>query len=87
MSEIEKLKEWLVKKQIPIDLSYSDSCMTRIRFVINGMLHSAISGQYSYGGDQGLIEVYTPGNGKVEGWMTAESVINMIENELKGNVE
>lgn len=82
MTELEKLKTELMKKGISVDDSHSDYWMKRLRFEINGVLHSAISGDFSYGGAEGLIEVYIPSSGKVEGWMTADEAMEYIG--LKG---
>lgn len=78
MTELEKLKTELMKKGISVDDSHSDSRMKRLRFEINGVLHSAISGDFSYGAAEGLIEIYIPSTGKIEGWMTAKDVVKYI---------
>lgn len=80
------LRRWLDSQSIKW-VDHSDLSMKRTRFWVKGNEWSVIFGEYSYGGAQGLLEVWTKNvnNGEPLGHLSASEVIKLIEKEFDKN--
>lgn len=93
-AELDKVRQTLDEKGI-IWKNKSDILTERIHFMIGGIVISVVNSPYSYGGEAGLLETMPPTTQMptgdeyslfdwardVEGWLTADEVINVWINE------
>ena len=86
MTELEKLKKYLDENGIRNEWNSVISDMDQI-IVYNPKheirLWDAVSHPHSYGGMDGLLEIYGSLCTDVIGWLTADDVIKIIENHKK----
>ena len=86
MTELDKLKKYLDENGIRNEWNSVMSDMDQI-IVYNPRheirLWDAVCHQYSYGGEKGLLEIYGSLCTDVIGWLTADDVIKIIENNKK----
>ena len=69
------IMDYLVENLSPIDLT-----MFRTHFSYNGVRISVICGHGSYGGEEGLLEMWN-GQDDPEGYLTAEDIIKILKGE------
>lgn len=84
MSEMEKLQEWLDKKDIKYERYVEDGSFNRNQIIIetDEIKLSFICHYGSYGYQQGLIEMYDFENEPI-GFLTAKECISKLEKMLK----
>ena len=86
MTELEKLKKYLdengIRNEWNLIISNGDQIIVYDP-KHNVRLWDAVCHQYSYGGDKGLLEIYSSLCTDVIGWLTADDVIKIIENHKK----
>ena len=80
------LRKWLDEQGIKWT-DNSDVGMIRTHFYINGKHWSVIFGAYSYGAEQGLLELWTQNvnGGEPLGFLTVDDITELIKKELKTN--
>ena len=86
MTELEKLKKYLDENEY--SSIWAMVTKPRDQIVVFDKSHSirlwdAVSHQHSYGGVNGLLEIYGSLCTDVIGWLTADDVIKIIENHKK----
>ena len=86
MTELEKLKKYLDENEY--DNVWSMAIKPRDQIVVFDSKHEirlwdAVCHKYSYGGDVGLLEIYGSLCTDVIGYLTADDVIKIIENNKK----
>lgn len=80
--EMVKLRNWLDQKKIKWwDLSDEKICRTK--FVVDGNVFSIVNGHGTYGHLNGLLEMMVLAVTGPIGWLTAQAVIDFIEENLK----
>jgi len=89
-NEIRKLAQLLHEAGIPFELLTYDalgvclkipSCEAWYEDRAEGRSISVIQNVCSYGGREGLLEVWTRGDSDVKGWLTADQALQLIRKE------
>lgn len=92
MDNMTKLAALLAKADIPFELRGLTCGNTSATVQIcspsaNDCIIDAICHHYSYGGDQGLLEILAAGLDDVIGWLSAEEAFDYFEKIVKGQGE
>lgn len=84
--KMKPLRKWLDEQGIKWT-DKSDFGMVRTHFYINSKNWSVIFGAYSYGAEQGLLELWTQNvnGGEPLGFLTVDDITELIKKELKTN--
>ena len=81
MTELEKLKKYLDEHNYKSE--WNDVCGRTDQIVVYGPCNirswDVVSHEYSYGGKDGLLELYGEPCNDVIGWLTADDVIKILE--------
>lgn len=88
MDNMTKLAVLLAKADIPFELRGQMGALDEATAQIcspsvNNCLIDAICHHYSYGGDQGLLEILAVGLEDVVGWLSAEEAFTYFEKIIK----
>lgn len=88
-STIPSAEQMCFLKKCGYENKYCDTTVFRTKFIVNDKYFSVVYGYGTRGGvdvcsdtDGGLLEMMVD-NGEVEGWLTADNVIDYIRKELK----